>query len=215
VPPRASRNSPQPSLVSCEETHYEIGFPKRVGSEGKRFADLGRQRASVENNVESIGYHSRFPLLMAKIYDLYRERLAATGPWGLAATLGMTIDHFEPGLARVSMSASPPTHNPGGTLHGGVYCDLADMAMGVAFFSSLAEGEAMTTLELKINFLRPVVEGPITAEARVIHRGKTTGLVECDVRDAQNRLLARASSTCFVLTGERAEPVFRAMTSWK
>ena len=73
----------------------------------------------------------------------------------------------------------------------------------------------MATLELKINFLRPIVSGPITAEARVVNRGKTTGLVECDVRDGQNRLLARASSTCFVLTAERAEPVFKAMAGWK
>lgn len=152
---------------------------------------------------------------MAKLHDLYRERLQATGPFGITATLGMTMDHFEPGFARVSMTVTPATHNPAGTLHGGVFCDLADHAMGVAFFSSLADGEAMTTLELKINYLRPVSNGRITAEARVINRGRTTGLVECDVRDAQNRLLARASSTCYVLTAERAEPVFRAMTSWK
>lgn len=152
---------------------------------------------------------------MAKLHDLYRERLSSTGPWGLAATLGMTVEHFEPGAARVSMDAAPAVHNPAGTLHGGVYCDLADMAMGIAFFCSLADGEAMTTIELKINFLRPVVHGRITAEARVVTKGKTTGLVECDVRDAQNRLVARASSTCYVLTAERAEPVFRAMTSWK
>ena len=152
---------------------------------------------------------------MAKIHELYRDRLSATGPWGVAATLGMTIHHFEPGLARVSMIVSSALHNPAGTLHGGVYCDLADMAMGIAFFSSLADGEAMTTLELKINFLRPIVNGTISAEARVVHRGKTTGLIECDVRDEQNRLLARATSTCFVLTADRAEPVFRAMTSWK
>lgn len=152
---------------------------------------------------------------MAKLHDLYRERLAATGPFGVTATLGMSMDHFEPGLARVSMAVTPSLHNPAGTLHGGVYCDIADHAMGVAFFCSLAENEAMTTLELKINYLRPVSAGRITAEARVINRSRTTGLVECDVRDEQNRLLARASSTCYVFTAERAEPVFRAMTSWK
>lgn len=152
---------------------------------------------------------------MAKLHDLYRERLSATGPWGVAATLGMTVDHFEPGLARVSMLASAATHNPAGTLHGGVYCDLADMAMGIAFFTSLADGEAMTTLELKINYLRPISNGVITAEARVVNRSRTIGLVECDVRDTQNRLLARASSTCFVLTADRAAPVFQAMTNWK
>lgn len=152
---------------------------------------------------------------MAKLHDLFRDRLAATGPFGIAATLGMNVEHFEPGLARVSMTVSPALHNPAGTLHGGVYCDLADQAMGIAFFCALADGEAMTTLELKINFLRPVSDGVITAEGRVISRGKSTGLAECDVRDSQNRLLARASCTCFVLTAERADPVFRAMTSWK
>ncbi|MBL8236057.1 MAG: PaaI family thioesterase [Bryobacterales bacterium] len=152
---------------------------------------------------------------MARLHDVYRERLQKTGPWGLAETLGMTIEHFEPGLARVSMVAAPRFHNPVGTVHGGVYCDLADMAMGVAFFSGLADDEAMTTLELKINFLRPVVSGPIVAEARVVAKGKTTGLVECDVRDGQNRLLARASSTCFILTAERAASAFAAMKSWQ
>ena len=128
LPPCAPRDSPQPSLVSREKTHDEIGFPIRVGSEGKRFADLGRQRASVENNVETLGYHSHFPLQMAKLHDLYRERLAATGPFGVTETLGMTMDHFEPGFARVSMAVTPAVHNPDGTLHGGVYCDLADHA---------------------------------------------------------------------------------------
>lgn len=152
---------------------------------------------------------------MAKLHDLYRERLSKTGNFGLAATLGMTMDHFEPGYARVSMPVTDALRNPAGTLHGGVFCDLADHAMGVAFFCMLDDGEAMTTLELKINYLRPAVRGVITAEARVVNRGKTTGLVECDVRDEQNRLLARASSTCYVFSAERAEPVFRAMTSWK
>jgi len=152
---------------------------------------------------------------MPRISDLYRERLTATGPWGLAKTLGMTIDHFEPGLARVSMTATPAMHNPMGTVHGGVYCDLADMAMGIAFFSALSEGEAMTTIELKINFLRPVIEGPMRAEARVVSKGRSTGLIDCDVRDSQDRLIARASSTCFVLAEERAGAAFRAMTSWK
>jgi uncharacterized protein (TIGR00369 family) len=152
---------------------------------------------------------------MPRLHDLYRQRLTATGPWGLAETLGMTIEHFETGVARVSMMATAALHNPVGTVHGGVYCDLADMAMGIAFFSALGEDEAMTTIELKINYLRPASSGLMRAEARVVSKGKTTGLVECDVRDAQNRLLARASSTCFVLSAERAASAFEAMTSWK
>lgn len=152
---------------------------------------------------------------MAKLYDLYRERLEATGPSGAAATLGMTVEHFEPGYARVSMKVTPAFHNPAGTLHGGLFCDLADHAMGVAFFCSLGEDEAMTTLELKINFLRPAISGVLTAEARVVSRGRTTGLVECDVRDEQGRLAARSSSTCYILSADRAAAVFDSMKKWQ
>jgi uncharacterized protein (TIGR00369 family) len=63
-------------------------------------------------------------------------------------------------------------HNPMGTLHGGVYCDLADAAMGYAYASTLAEGETFTTVELKINFFRPVRKGRLTAEARVVKAGR-------------------------------------------
>lgn len=91
-----------------------------------------------------------------------------------------------------------------GTIHGGILCDLADAAMGFAFASTLGPGETFTTLELKINFLRPVIEGILTASARVAHRGKTVGLVECDVANAQGKAVARASSTCQVLRGEAA-----------
>ena len=148
---------------------------------------------------------------MAKLIDLFRERLDAGEGFGVLSTLGMTVEHFEPGYARLRMTADAGLHNPMGTLHGGVYCDLADYAMGVAFFCTLEEGEAMTTIEMKINFLRPIIDGPFTAEARVVTRGKTTGFIECDVRDGEGRLAARASSTCYVLKGERAQASFEAM----
>ena len=91
------------------------------------------------------------------------------------------------------------------TVHGGVLCDIADAAMGVAFASTLNAEQSFTTLELKINFLRPVWESKLQAKARVTSRGKTVGLVECDVMDANGRLMARASSTYLVLSGKMAE----------
>jgi uncharacterized protein (TIGR00369 family) len=91
-----------------------------------------------------------------------------------------------------------------GTLHGGVLCAIADTAMGVAFYTVLEEGESLTTLELKINFLKPVWSGKLTASARVVKRGKTTGLVECDVLDEKNQLIARASSTYMAISGDQA-----------
>jgi uncharacterized protein (TIGR00369 family) len=92
-----------------------------------------------------------------------------------------------------------------GTLHGGILCDLADAAMGVAFASTLREQESFTTLELKVNFLRPVWQGLLTAEAEVVSRGRTVGLVECKITDEKQRLIARASSTCMVLSGDAAK----------
>jgi uncharacterized protein (TIGR00369 family) len=92
-----------------------------------------------------------------------------------------------------------------GTLHGGVLCDVADAAMGAAYLGSLVEGETFTTIELKINFLRPIWKGKLRAEARIVRSGQTIGLVECDIFDQQQRLVARASSTCMTLHGRLAE----------
>ena len=58
---------------------------------------------------------------------------------------------------------------------------------------------------LKINFLRPVWEGRLTATGRLVNGGRSLGLLECDVVDASGRLVARASSTCMTLRGDRAE----------
>jgi uncharacterized protein (TIGR00369 family) len=105
----------------------------------------------------------------------------------------------------MEMEVGPQHANPMGTLHGGILCDLADAAMGMAYASSLDEGETFTTLELKINFLKPVWSGRLTATGRLVKGGRTVGLVECDVHDAKNRLVARASSTCMTLSGEQGE----------
>jgi len=77
------------------------------------------------------------------------------------------------------MEADERHHNPMGTLRGGVYCDLADAAMGYAYAATLAEGESFTTVELKINFLRAVRKATLPAEAKVVKAGSTLGKVEC------------------------------------
>ena len=86
-----------------------------------------------------------------------------------------------------------------GTLHGGILCDISDAAMGIAYASTLEEGESFTTLELKINFFRAVRRGRITAAARVVRAGRALGYVECDVTDADGKLAARAACTCMKL----------------
>lgn len=91
-----------------------------------------------------------------------------------------------------------------GSLHGGILCDIADAATGIAYAGLLQEDETFTTLELKINFLKPVWKAKLRAEGRVVSSGKTIGLVECDIIDDKQRLVARASITCMTLSGKRA-----------
>jgi uncharacterized protein (TIGR00369 family) len=123
-------------------------------------------------------------------------------PPPIGRLLGFVVKSIEPGHAVFEMEADERHHNPMGTLHGGVYCDLADAAMGYAYAASLGEGETFTTIELKINFLRAVRKATLTAEARVVKAGSTVGYVECDVKDQSGRLVARVASTCMKLKFE-------------
>jgi uncharacterized protein (TIGR00369 family) len=123
----------------------------------------------------------------------------------IAALLGLRLTDIESGRAVVEFEATARHANPLGTLHGGVLCDLADLAMGCAYAAALDDGETFTTLEMKINFLRPVWAAKLQAVGRLVKGGRTIGLVECDVTDDQGRLVARASSTCMTLRGEAAK----------
>src|SRR5262249_43988410 len=83
----------------------------------------------------------------------------------VARLLGLVLKEIEPGRAVWQMRAEDRHHNPMGSLHGGVYCDLADAVMGWAYSATLAEGENFTTIEMKLNFLRTVKQATLTAEA--------------------------------------------------
>lgn len=119
--------------------------------------------------------------------------------------LGITVASPSSGNAIAEFQAQEHHANPMGTLHGGFLCYLADTAMGVAFGTTLGEGESFTTLELKINFLRPVWTGALKAEAEIVSRGRTVGLATCKITDEKNRLIASSTSTCMVLAGEAAK----------
>ena len=126
-------------------------------------------------------------------------------PPPVSRLIGFVMKSIEPGHAIFEMEADERHHNPMGTLHGGIYCDLADAAMGFAYASTLAEGETFTTIELKINFLGAVRKATLTAEARVVKAESTLGYVECEVKDQTGKLVAKAASTCMKLRQDRKE----------
>ncbi|MFP5212848.1 MAG: PaaI family thioesterase [Acidobacteriota bacterium] len=126
-------------------------------------------------------------------------------PPPIAELIGFKVVSIDYGKAVVELDADERHANPMGTLHGGVLCDICDAAMGTAYATRLKEGESFTTLELKINFLKPVWKARLRAEASVVSGGKTVGLATCDVFDERERLIARANCTCMTLRGEQAE----------
>ncbi len=134
------------------------------------------------------------------------ERMARgeAPPPPVAQLIGFQLTSVKPGEATMALEADERHTNPMGTLHGGILCDIADAAMGIAYASTLEAGESFTTLELKINFLKPVWKATLTAVGRVVKKGRTVGLVECDVTDEKGSLVARASSTCVTLRDDQA-----------
>lgn len=125
-------------------------------------------------------------------------------PPPIAGLIGIQLISAEDGTSVFEMEADERHWNPMGTVHGGVLCDIADAAMGFAYASKLEEGESFTTLEIKMNFLRPVWKARLRATARIVRKGRKIGLVECDVTDEKGNLVGRASSTCMTLSGDDA-----------
>lgn len=112
--------------------------------------------------------------------------------------LGVRPVSLGEGEARIELTAGEHLHNAMGTVHGGIFCDLADVAMGAALATVTAEGESFSTLQLQMSYFLPVVDGRLGAHARVVRRGKGTAHLECDLEDGEGRVVARATSVCAI-----------------
>jgi uncharacterized protein (TIGR00369 family) len=142
---------------------------------------------------------------MPTAHEITHKIIAGEAPAPpIAKLIGFRPVSAGEGRAVFEMDADERHWNPMGTLHGGVLCDITDAAMGFAYASKLEAGESFTTIELKINYLRPVWKARLRAAARIVKKGRKIGLVECDVTDEEGNLVARASSTCMTLTGDDA-----------
>jgi uncharacterized protein (TIGR00369 family) len=122
-------------------------------------------------------------------------------PVAFARLLGLAIPFAEPGRVTFSYTPEELWLNPMGTLHGGIIGTLLDSAMGMSVQSTLPAGTGFTTLEYKVNFMRPVLEstGQVFAEGKVLHTGRTQAVVEARLVDAAGKLYALATSTCAIL----------------
>ena len=127
-------------------------------------------------------------------------------PFPIMKTLGLRLVEVGEATASFEMEAKTELHsNPMGTLHGGVLCDLADAAIGTAHFTTIAERESFTSIDLQINFFRPVWNERLKAVAKPVHRGRTISRYVCDVTRADGKLVAQVTSTVITLRGEAAQ----------
>jgi uncharacterized protein (TIGR00369 family) len=132
----------------------------------------------------------------------------ATGkvpPPPIGELLGMRVVEVTPGEAVFVLDADRRHANPMGTLHGGVLCDLGDGAMGCAVATTLEEGQTYTTVELKINFFKPVWSQRLTARGKVVRRTRRLAYAEAEITDEQGSMVAKLNGSCLLLSGEDAQ----------
>ncbi|WP_213877443.1 PaaI family thioesterase [Pseudomonas sp. dw_358] len=156
-----------------------------------------------------------------------RKRLGAPGTLTLSEVSALSPAEFFDGIGRGELP-SPPIgalmdfvpiewaeglfifqgspdqrhYNPLGSVHGGYAATLLDSCMGCAIHTRLKQGQGYTTLDLRISYVRALTEltGPIRAEGKVVHLGRSTALAEGRIYDVEGRLYATGSTTCMIFS---------------
>jgi uncharacterized protein (TIGR00369 family) len=142
----------------------------------------------------------------ADLSGLRALQLIAAGelpPPPFAQTLGFGAIEVEQGRATFEIVPAEFHYNPIGVVHGGLALALLDSAMGCAVHSTLAAGVAYTTLEVKVNFVRPLTSatGLVRCTGTVVHGGRTVATAEGSLVDAEGKLYAHGTSTLLIVGG--------------
>ena len=119
---------------------------------------------------------------------------------------GFELEAAEAGRAVLRMRVASKHKQVHGVVHGGILAAMADTAGGLATYMVVPRGTRVATVEMKINFLEPVEQGTIVAEARVLRKGRNFAVVDCEVHDAAGRLAAKALMTFAIGVGEAERP---------
>lgn len=126
-------------------------------------------------------------------------------PTPISRLLGFRVTEVNVGYARLEVDADAEIHgNQQGTVHGGLLSELADAAIGTAHSTALGEGESFTSIDLAINFFRPVWKSRLTATARPIQQGRTITHYHCEILRGDGKLAAMATGTVMTLRGHAA-----------
>ena len=158
-----------------------------------------------EQRTRSVIWNDPAPALraaqtMSGIAYLQAIQSGELPPPPIAALIGMALVEVSEG--RVVFSAEPAEYhyNPLGTVHGGIAATLLDSAMGCAVQSLLPAGTGYTSLEIKVNYVRPITSatGIVTCEGNIIHLGGRIATAEAHITDATGKLYAHSTTTCIL-----------------
>lgn len=123
-------------------------------------------------------------------------------PTAISQLLGFRITEIDKGYACLDMNADAVIHgNQQGTVHGGLLGELADAAMGTAHSTLIEEGETFTSIDLRVNFFRPVWKSVLKAVARPVQHGKTITHYQCEIIREDGKQVALAAGTFMTLRG--------------
>ena len=141
--------------------------------------------------------------------DLLRAMMRGELPGPpIARTLDFSLSEAEHGFVVFTGTPQFMHYNPLGSVHGGYHATLLDSAMACAVHSTLAVGQAYTSLEIKVNFVRALTEatGPVRAEGRVINVGRQIATAEGRLVDAKGKLYSHGTTTCFIFAASSNLP---------
>jgi len=184
----------QNGLLGQSDPARQSGAPRQSGAAGQS-DPAGRDGEPPSGDSEAVREVAK---RIADLRALLEQGLAAG--IGVGHALGIHLDTLEAGRSVWTLTPSPAAANAMFTVHGGVLATLMDTAMGSAVFTRLPADIYYTTLELKVNFVRPVsLTAPaLTCVARTVHVGRRTATAECTVTGAGGKLVAHGTCTCLL-----------------
>ena len=197
--------------------HGQTGIAARAGVlELRRTASLCTVRIFHKRQIHCDDIEAEVFIVQLKIGEWLRKYLDRTlredektnlsYPPPIARTIGFELVDIGQASAIFKMHTDPAVHgNPMGTVHGGVLCDLADAAIGTAHGTTLAADESFTTIDLRINFFRPLWKDQIQAAAKAVQLGKTVSFYSCDITRSDGKIVAVVTSSVMTLRGEHAK----------
>jgi acyl-CoA thioesterase len=148
--------------------------------------------------VEIMAEHEELaPRFKAAIQDWMKTR---NPYWAL---LGLELVEIRKGWARLRIPINEKLTNAIGLVHGGAIFSAADSAVGMALIGMVARNENISTLEMKINYLKPVRGGELIAEAKIVHKGTQTAIGDVEVRNEQGSLIAKGLATYAIFKKDR------------